>query len=170
MMTLLKSWRSILIALFAVLGLCLVTYLIGYSNGNMSGKTNVQLKWDREKSVQLEANLKSSEEARKKEQAYTEKIAQIDKEGLDKIKELQHEKDRIIDTLKRDNVRLSIAIKTNSTSGATQKDSTASVDHAETRAELSDEAFKFLAGEAERADKITVQLGACQRVVKLHGN
>lgn len=107
-----------------------------------------------------------SEAARKEEQKYALSLARIDQDGIDKIRKIQNETANTISALKRDHVRLSVLVKNNQGRDCTTR-SSARLDYRDARAELSDEAFEFLAGEAERADRIVVQLQACQKIISL---
>ena len=159
---LIKHWKSLVVAA--------ILLLVG-GTAYLKGSHDKNQEWSIKELERISQEAKNavlaSEAARKKEKEYSEKLSRIDHEGQEQIRKVNNEANSTIAALKRDNVSLRIAVK-NSNSGTCSEGQASGLDNGETRAELSDEAFEFLAGEASRADKITVQLGACQKVIDLN--
>lgn len=161
MTALLKYWKPLVVTaiLFLIVG---ATYYKGSHDKNQEWIIK-----DLERISQETKNiLLASETARKKEREYADNLARIDQEGQDKLRRVNNEASNTIAALKRDNVSLRIAVKNNH-SGTCSEEQASSLDNGETRAELSDEAFEFLAGEAIRADRAVAQLTACQKIIDL---
>lgn len=109
---------------------------------------------------------------------------ELDDKYNKRLKEVQDEKDAIITGLNNDNIRLSVDLRRqssttsdneqdrsstttsqrNATSGNTDGQSTTE------RVELPREVSEFLIREAQRADEIAAQLGACQNTIKVYWN
>lgn len=158
---LLKYWKPLVVVV-----ILLLVGGVAYYKGSNDKNQEWSIK-DLERISQETKNaLLASEAAREKEREYANNLAKIDQEGLDQIRKVNNEASNTIAALKRDNVRLSVSIKNNSNRACTEGTST-SLDNGETRAELSEEAFEFLAGEASRADRAVVQLSACQKIIEL---
>ena len=156
-----KNWKMIILS-----AVFLMVFTFAYKKGAYDQNQIWVIKHLAHISETAKNTLLSSEAARKKEQNYALSLARIDREGLDKIREMKNETANTITALKLDHIRLSVLVKNNQARDCTTQTSSG-LDYGEARAELSDEAFKFLAGEAERADKIVVQLQACQKVISL---
>lgn len=159
---LLKYWKPI-----AVIAILILIAVVSYQKGSNDKNQEWAIKDLERISQETKSALLVSEANSKKEREYANNLARIDQEGLDKIRKVNNEASNAIAALKRDNVRLSVGIKNNSNRACSEGTST-SLDNGETRAELSDEAFEFLAGEASRANRITVQLTACQKAIEVN--
>ncbi len=108
--------------------------------------------------------IAEQERVREVEQQLIEYSAQIDQQFLKDKMELENETNKRIDAIRRGSVRVSVPVKNCGSTGEAGTGTGGS--GAETRAELSDESFKFLIGEARHADEITLQLGACQDILQ----
>lgn len=152
-------------------------YSFGYNIGkietsvaNLKEKTEFS---ERLIAAQLEVNrlkARNSELSASTTLEIAEAYAKAEAEYLRGLKDAEGKTQTVIDSLRAANNRLSISVKTrkpdncsDSTSGGT---TTPYGDYEVTRGELSEEASRFLIGEANRADAIVKQLVACQSVAK----
>lgn len=124
----------------------------GYGKGYMSGKANVQQKWDQEKAVQMAEYAAAQQAAREKEQAL-----QANADNLRK------EKDREIRDLNARSIALSNSLRDrqsrSETSGVSQTAGTGSAQCDGSK--LSREDAEFLVGEAKSSDQIRLALSQC---------
>ena len=167
-----KQRGSILVyAILAIVILGMVSS-IGYGIYN-AGRKAERAEWEaREAKINAETALKieaANQAVRAEEQAKAKKLVEISGTLQGKLKEKDHALTVALNAVRAGTVRLSIPVAACAQAGGDPESSAAAGPGGRdggARAELSDEATRFLTGEASRADKIVEQLISCQAVVR----
>ena len=128
---------------------------------------------DNEQLVAAEAEIARLTKAKDAlERTAAARVAQIDKEGRDALKALEGQHGRFLDDLFAGRVQLPDAGRADASCPGGRDDrpaavaGAASVGDGAAGAELPAEAGRFFGTEAKRADAVTVQLTACQAIVR----
>ena len=158
---------------YAVAALAIVLMLgAAYLAGRADGRKLEGAAWQkREAEINAETATKiqvANEAVRAEEHAKAAKFVEISTGLQGKLKEKDHALNIALDSVRSGAIRLSVPATCPPPGGNTEGGTTASAGgrDATTRAELSEQAARFLTSEASRADKIVEQLTACQAIVR----
>ncbi len=162
-------WTSVLPYLALITALVLGLWY-GVSTIYAKGEKAERAKWELSQAKLAKAatetvlELKADKHAlEKKLQEYSANLtAQLNR----KVRENDHEANRIINSFERGDIKLRLPTSSTISTGCADGSSSASAsidgDYAATRAGLSREDAEFLIGESRRANEIVLQLTACQ--------
>lgn len=141
------------------------TYI--HHKGYAAGHDKVQAEFDTYKLKSEQELAEANSGARKKEQQHMDDIAAIDQKYLRSLENVKAENDKIIASLKSG----TLSVRNNRTAvcaaiPAGQASASASVDNGASTSQLSESGAEFLLRLGGEADKVVVQLTACQAILE----
>lgn len=129
-----------------------VAGMAGYGKGYVSGKANVQQKWDKEKAAQMAEYAAAQQAAREKEQKLQANADNLRKEKDREIRDLNARSVALSNSLRDRQSRTETGTVSQATgTGSAQCDGS----------KLSREDAEFLVGEANAADQVRLALSQC---------